>query len=142
MRDRMRRHGGVGLACLLATLAAGALASELIAPRSGWADASGCTLHPDTTPVDNATCAAGGDGCYICDYNYTGVPGYEECAESPDGVIRKCKRGVQPYHQYSGSLAGPAPATPAPAASGHPELPAPLSPDILRREAGFIRRSP
>jgi hypothetical protein len=106
----------------LGTLAVAALAA-FTAPASLRADASGCTLYPNTTPTDDVMCGSPGPGCYLCEYSYLGEPGYTECAESPDGTIRKCKTGVKPQHQYSGSTVTTAPITPAREASGsHPAV--------------------
>ena len=107
------------LGCLLLATAA-ALGIGLMAPHSSSADASGCTLYPETEPLSDATCGYPGPGCYFCEYNYLGQPGYTQCAESPDGTIKRCKTGVVPQHQYSGSLAGGAPITPAQGVSGSP----------------------
>jgi hypothetical protein len=98
------------------------LGSRLVAPQPARADASGCTLYPNTTPALEAQCEGGGDGCYICEYHYTGQPGYTECSESPDGVaIVFCKDRIQPYNQVSPSTVASGPVTPTHAANGNVE---------------------
>lgn len=116
MCERARVREAVRISCL-GTIAAAALALGLLAPPALRADASGCTLYPNTSPADGALCVSPGPGCYQCEYSDLGQPGYTECAESPDGTIKKCKTGVLPQHQYNGSLAGGAPITPARPAS-------------------------
>ncbi len=102
MRERRRPHGYARLAGLIAALAVGALATGLIAPRPARADASGCTLHPATHPTDDANCAGGGNGCYLCEYSYQNG-GYTTCSESPDGTESYCLSGQHALNSYSGS---------------------------------------
>lgn len=112
MRSRWTLHRRARLA-VLCLMTAGALGSWLLSPRAASADASSCTLHPETMPLDDGSCGYPGDGCYLCDIYHTGDPGYQVCAESPDGTIKKCKPGLHPFNQYSGSQAAPAPTAPA-----------------------------
>jgi len=96
MRDWMRLPQRARLAYLLAVLAIGS-GGELTVPRAGWADASGCTLHPKTHADEDANCAGGGDGCYLCEYSNSG--GYTTCSESPDGTDSYCTSGQHALNQ-------------------------------------------
>jgi hypothetical protein len=85
----------------LSALAAGALAGGLVAPRAASANASGCTLRPATHPSEDAKCAGGGNGCYLCEYSDPAA-GYMTCSESPDGTEIYCIPGQHALNQYSG----------------------------------------
>jgi hypothetical protein len=80
-------------------LAAGALADVLLVPRPGSANASGCTLIPNTSPGLDSSCEGSGDGCYSCEYS--DPYGYKTCAESPDQTTIYCRPGQHAQHQYA-----------------------------------------
>jgi hypothetical protein len=84
---------------LLTVLGTAAVAGILLVPRLGSANASGCTLIPDTAPSFDASCEGSGDGCYSCEYS--DPYGYTTCAESPDGTTVYCRAGQHAQHQYA-----------------------------------------
>jgi len=99
----MRRHGGLFFVWVVL------LGSVLWEPLPAWADASGCTFHPNTRPSEDALCVSPGSGCYYCIYSYTNQPGWTDCSESPDGSISYCIDDPlhQPENQYGGAAAPP-----------------------------------
>jgi len=96
---KRRRAGLARVSGLLAVLGAAAVACILLVPRLGSANASGCTLIPNTSPGLDGECSGAGDGCYSCEYS--DPYGYKTCAESPDGTTIYCKAGQHAQHQYA-----------------------------------------
>lgn len=107
MRHGEKKRGLGGPVLAVAAL----LGMVVLYPLPAWTDASGCTLHPNTSPAEDAQCTPPGGGCYFCIYSFTNQPGWTDCAESPDGSISYCVDDPlnRPQNQYGGSAASPAP---------------------------------
>jgi hypothetical protein len=100
VRSAKRERAGLArVSGLLAMLGAAAVVCILLIPRLSSANASGCTLIPDTEPGLDSSCEGSGDGCYSCEYS--DPYGYTTCAESPDRTTIYCNAGQHAQHQYA-----------------------------------------
>ena len=102
--------------------------------RTASADSVGCTLHPMTTPEEDAQCVKGGDGCYLCEYYYTGA-GFTTCSENIDGsFIGGCVDGLHALDQnWDDEVEVPLPVQPA---GGGTEIPTGRGANVTRSKAG------